>query len=482
VNVPYSAALNPAQFTAEAWAYVTGGQGTYRSVVTSRDYAPGNARGYILYAAANDTWQLWTGNGDWNVVYGPAVALNTWTHLVATFDGTTARLYVNGTLAASSAAGYLQNALRPLRIAAGATDLSGPLYHLPGRVDEVAVYGSALSATRVQAHYTAGTSGGGGNQSPLAVAAASPTSGTVPLTVNFDGSGSSDPDGSIAAYAWDLDGDGQYDDSSAQQPSFQYATAGTYTVRLRVTDNQGAQSVSSPITITAQSSGGTLTYSQQVLADSPLAYWRLGEASGTSAADSSGSNRTGTYLNTPTLGQPGALAGDANTAVAFNGSDEYVNVPYSAALNPAQFTAEAWAYVTGGQGTYRSVVTSRDYSPGNARGYILYAAADNTWQLWTGGGEWSVVYGPAVALNTWTHLVATYDGSTARLYVNGTLAASSAAGYLQNALRPLRIASGATDLTAPQYYLPGRADEVAVYGSALSATRVQAHYAARTGG
>jgi PKD repeat protein len=484
VSVPYAAALNPSQFTVEAWAYPTGGQGTYRSVVTSRDYAPGNTRGYILYAAADNTWQLWLGNGGagWEQVFGPTVTLNAWTHLVATYDGTTARLYLNGVLAASSGAAYSPNAQRPLRMAAGATDRA-PDYFLPGRVDEVAVYGSALAGTRVQAHYAAGTSGGGGNQPPTAVASAAPTSGPAPLTVNFDGSGSSDPDGSIASYAWDLDGDGQYDDSTAQKPSFQYTTAAIYTVRLRVTDNGSAQDDSDPLTITATSSGGGGSYSGAVLADSPLAYWRLGEASGTSAADASGNNRTGSYVGSPSRGLPGALAGDANTAVGFNGSSQYVSVPYAAALNPSQFTVEAWAYPTGGQGTYRSVVTSRDYAPGNTRGYILYAAADNTWQLWlgNGGAGWEQVFGPTVTLNAWTHLVATYDGTTARLYLNGVLAASSGAAYSPNAQRPLRMAAGATD-RAPDYFLPGRVDEVAVYGSALAGTRVQAHYVAGAGG
>ena len=209
----------------------------------------------------------------------------------------------------------------------------------------------------------------------------------MPLAVAFNGSGSSDPDGSITAYAWDLDGDGAFDDSTAQSPSFTYTTAATYTVRLQVTDDDGAQDVSDPVTITATSSGGGTGYSQTVLADSPRAYWRLGEASGTSAADASGNGRTGSYVASPTLGVPGALTGDSNTAVGFNGSSQYVNVPYMAALNPAQFTVEAWAFVTGGVGTYRSLVTSRDYSTNNARGYVIYAAADNTWQLWNGAGS-----------------------------------------------------------------------------------------------
>jgi glucose/arabinose dehydrogenase len=75
--------------------------------------------------------------------------------------------------------------------------------------------------------------------SPTARATASPTSGSPPLTVDFDGSGSSDPGGDSLSYAWDLDGDGAYDDSTAAQPSYTYDTAGDYNVGLRVTDTQG---------------------------------------------------------------------------------------------------------------------------------------------------------------------------------------------------------------------------------------------------
>ena len=64
---------------------------------------------------------------------------------------------------------------------------------------------------------------------------------TPNATVSFNASGSSDPDGTIAKYEWDLDGNGSYETNTGtttRPPS--YATAGEVTVGLRVTDNNGA--------------------------------------------------------------------------------------------------------------------------------------------------------------------------------------------------------------------------------------------------
>ena len=57
--------------------------------------------------------------------------------------------------------------------------------------------------------------------------------------------------GDTLTYAWDLDGDGQYDDSTDQQPTYIYTAGGTYTARLQVTDQRGGSDISAPITITA---------------------------------------------------------------------------------------------------------------------------------------------------------------------------------------------------------------------------------------
>jgi glucose/arabinose dehydrogenase len=82
--------------------------------------------------------------------------------------------------------------------------------------------------------YTAGV-----NQPPVAVARATPTSGEIGMTVTFDASGSSDPNGDPLSYAWDLDGDGAFDDSSAVKPTWTYNAAGSYRVSLQVSDGRG---------------------------------------------------------------------------------------------------------------------------------------------------------------------------------------------------------------------------------------------------
>lgn len=93
-----------------------------------------------------------------------------------------------------------------------------------------------------------------GNRAPSAVATATPSSGTAPLTVQFDGTGSSDPDGDAITYAWDLDGDGAYDDSTSPQPVFTYTA--TTLVGLQVRDGAGAT--------------GTTTVTVFVDSDSPV--------------------------------------------------------------------------------------------------------------------------------------------------------------------------------------------------------------------
>lgn len=100
-------------------------------------------------------------------------------------------------------------------------------------------------------------------QPPVPVVSADRTAGPAPLAVRFDGSGSYDPDNGdrIVGFAWDLDGDGAFDDSTAQTPTYSYQAAGRYSVRLRVTDSRGDFADSDPVVIFAGESAPVVTIS-----------------------------------------------------------------------------------------------------------------------------------------------------------------------------------------------------------------------------
>jgi len=88
------------------------------------------------------------------------------------------------------------------------------------------------------------------NHAPTAVLSADITSGTAPLTVSFDGSGSSDPDpGDTLTYLWDF-GDGSTPiETTNATATHEYSTAGTFTATLTVRDNHAATSAPATLQI-----------------------------------------------------------------------------------------------------------------------------------------------------------------------------------------------------------------------------------------
>ena len=140
--------------------------------------------------------------------------------------------------------------------------------------------------------------------------------------ISFDGSGSKDPDGTIAKYEWDLDGNGSFETSGGSNPviAHTYATQGSYTVGLRVTDNGGKTATTTrPISV---NSGEVSKYTDSVLGTKGLVhYWRMGETSGSSFADSVGASPATTFGG-PTLGVPGGVVNDPDRAANFDGVDD----------------------------------------------------------------------------------------------------------------------------------------------------------------
>ena len=113
------------------------------------------------------------------------------------------------------------------------------------------------------------------DRAPQAVIQASPTSGAPPLTVKFDGSQSSDPEGSPVTYSWDLNADGTFGDSIAAAPTYTYGAAGTYRAGLRVQDGGGLTG-SASVTISV----GNTPPSAIIDTPSSTLRWRVGQSIG----------------------------------------------------------------------------------------------------------------------------------------------------------------------------------------------------------
>ena len=227
-----------------------------------------------------------------------------------------------------------------------------------------------------------------------------------------------------------------------------------------------------------------------VRSDNPVSYWRLGEAGGATAADNVGGH-DGTYTGTLIYGVAGALPGDPDTAVQFDGSSSYVAVPYVAALNPqGPFSVEAWVRpdMIPDSGATPCPISSAQFS-GNRSGWQI-RERDLGWQFVlynhnssgvANDGLANTSHGGVPSTNSWTHLVGTYDGTNTWLYVNGAGYSSSVSGYVANyddgvnAAGPFTI--GARSSLNNNF--SGRVDEAVFYNHALTANEVTAHYSDR---
>jgi len=242
----------------------------------------------------------------------------------------------------------------------------------------------------------------------------------------------------------------------------------------------GAFAAASPSSAAAASCPASSPYSSLV-AGTPglLGYWRLGESSGSSACDVTGTNG-GTYSGTVALGQAGALSGDANTAVRFS-ADGQVSVPHSAALDlNGAFTLETWVKPntlppSGFPGLLRKGSSGVQGASG---GWLLWYARDTRALSFKRNGVEKVAPGWALsAPGTWSHVALTYDGpaqNALRFYLNGVLIDTQAGppGGYPGLTSTDDLQLGRGDDTSSDHTL----DDVAIYSSGLSSGTILQHY------
>jgi PKD repeat protein len=165
-----------------------------------------------------------------------------WHHVAAAMSSSGIALYLDGVLVGSrtdAASGQSYNGY--LRV--GSDKAIAGASSFTGRVDEVALYPTALSAQQIATH-AAGGGVAAGNMPPTARVTAT----TTGLTAVFDAGSSVDNDGIVASYAWDF-GNGQR--GTGASASHTYATAGSYLVTLTVTDDKGATTMAKTLVTVA---------------------------------------------------------------------------------------------------------------------------------------------------------------------------------------------------------------------------------------
>jgi hypothetical protein len=195
--------------------------------------------------------------------------------------------------------------------------------------------------------------------------------------------------------------------------------------------------------------------------------WGFDEPSGATATDASGRGNTGTIS-----GATRTTAGRFGGALMFDGINDWVTVPDATSLRlTTGATVEGWARPSAnGSAGWRTMAIKEN---GSNLSYALYAYGDGglpSGHAFTSTERWARAT-TAPALNTWVHLATTYDGTTIRLYVNGTQVGTQAqSGPITAGTGPLRFGGNAI---WPEWF-QGQLDELRVYNRALSGAEVQA--------
>jgi hypothetical protein len=226
-------------------------------------------------------------------------------------------------------------------------------------------------------------------------------------------------------------------------------------------------------------------YRSLVLAADPTAYWRLGETAGSVVAADETGNHPGRYSGAPTLEVPhplgpGAGGIDDDTAIDLDGLQtlplgQFVHVAdrdHVAFAGRAAFSLEAWIHPRGKNGVTRRILSKE----GPDGGWLLGMRAGQLVFSRYADGAWSTL-ATGVEPTRWSHVAATFDGTTMSLFVDGWLAAQGPS-RIDLPINRADLSIGAKQ--SRWRFFAGGLDEVAIYPRQLTYGQIHSH--ARVGG
>ncbi|MEW1957297.1 PKD domain-containing protein [Kineococcus sp. NPDC059986] len=343
----------PTSFAVEAWIRTTTTRGG--KVIGFGSAASGTSASADRHVFMRDdgrlTWGVYPGAFR-TVTSAASYNDGQWHHVVASLGAPGLQLFVDGSLVATDPSTTTSRAVTGYwriggdRVAGWVGAPTSTAF--AGDVDEVAVYPAPLSAATVAAHYATAR-----GQSPNSAPTASFTSAAQDLAVAFDASGSSDADGTLSTFDWSF-GDGQ--SGSGPTPSHTYTSAGTYPVRLTVTDDDGAQgSVTRQVTVS--SAQQPLVLARDSFSRTVSGGWGTTSPGGAWTVSGGASN----FSVTAGTGRVRVASGSAPAGILTGVSDLSTDVRYSAALDRVPVGGAASLTTVGRRvnatNDYRSTVT-----------------------------------------------------------------------------------------------------------------------------
>lgn len=233
-----------------------------------------------------------------------------------------------------------------------------------------------------------------------------------------------------------------------------------------------------------------MSYSSEVFyRDKPLAYWRLGESSGTVASDSSGNRYHGTYTGSPTLGATGLLSVDSATSVTFDGVDDYMNVNNTATRLSVSgsdaFSVACWVKTTR-VSTGEEYFVSKPKSAYVGFGLFMHNAAPGLPAFRIGkSGSHSPLTNVAQLFGTSLindgnphYIVGVKDPTTMYIYVDGVLEGSQAdpEAISDDNLFNVRVGTLGPEFGGSEGFMASSIQEVSIYNYPMTAEQVLRQY------
>lgn len=238
----------------------------------------------------------------------------------------------------------------------------------------------------------------------------------------------------------------------------------------------------SPDAPSGSNDAAPLNYRDMVLADQPLAYWRMGQLQGSEIADETGRGNS-LLLTGTTNAAPGAIAGDPDTALAFDGLTTIAQAKDGGSFvfgAPATFSVEAWVKRTprSSRANFEHLFGATTGLGSSRLGYLTYLSnvggPDLQFQWRPAAGVSYTASGP-IPSSGFVHLVSVFDGTSLQLFVDG---ASTDSEVVVGSLpfRPASFVIGGDDDRLTESRFSGVIDEVAVYDRALSPPEIALHF------